>query len=34
MKLLVVEDEPDLRRQLVKAMEGRGYTVEDGEDGE
>lgn len=34
MKLLIVEDEPDLRRQLVRAMEGRGYTVEDCEDGE
>ncbi len=34
MKLLIVEDDPDLRRQLVSAMEGRGYTVEDCEDGE
>jgi two-component system response regulator PhoP len=34
MKLLIVEDEPDLRRQLVKSLEGRGYTVEECADGE
>jgi len=34
MKLLVVEDDPDLRRQLVTSLSGRGYTVEETGDGE
>ncbi|MGB0466475.1 MAG: response regulator transcription factor [Pontibacterium sp.] len=34
MKLLIVEDDPDLRRQLVSAMEERGYAVEDCDEGE
>jgi len=34
MKLLVVEDDPDLRRQLVTALTERGYTVEESADGE
>ncbi|MCP4598449.1 response regulator transcription factor [Neptuniibacter sp.] len=34
MKLLVVEDDPDLRRQLVSALESKNYTVEETEDGE
>lgn len=34
MKLLVVEDDPDLRRQLVAALEERNYTVEETSDGE
>ncbi|NRP96204.1 Transcriptional regulatory protein PhoP [Marinobacterium sp. xm-g-59] len=33
MKILVVEDDPDLRRQLVSGLSGRGYTVEDCGDG-
>ena len=37
MRILVVEDEPDLRRQLEKAMIEAGYAVDtaaDGEDGQ
>lgn len=34
MKLLVVEDDPDLRRQLVKALDSQNYTVEETADGE
>lgn len=34
MRLLVVEDEPDLRRQLVTALEGAGYVVDAAADGE
>ncbi|MAY43132.1 MULTISPECIES: response regulator transcription factor [unclassified Neptuniibacter] len=34
MKLLVVEDDPDLRRQLVSALESNNYTVEETADGE
>jgi two-component system OmpR family response regulator len=34
MRILVVEDEPDLRRQLEKAMIDAGYAVDVAEDGE
>lgn len=34
MKLLVVEDDSDLRRQLVTALTNAGYTVEEAEDGQ
>lgn len=34
MKLLVVEDDADLRRQLVSALESNGYTVEETADGQ
>jgi two-component system OmpR family response regulator len=37
MRLLVVEDEPDLARQLVQTLRGEGYAVDlagDGEEGE
>jgi two-component system OmpR family response regulator len=34
MRVLVVEDEPDLRRQLVSALEDAGYAVDQAEDGE
>ena len=34
MKLLVIEDDADLRRQLVTALEDGGYTVEEAGDGE
>ena len=34
MKLLVVEDDPDLRRQLVSALESNNYTVEEAENGQ
>lgn len=34
MKLLVIEDDADLRRQLVAALEAGGYTVEEASDGE
>ncbi|WP_299181327.1 response regulator transcription factor [uncultured Neptuniibacter sp.] len=34
MKLLVVEDDPDLRRQLVTALNSNNYTVEESADGE
>jgi len=34
MRILVVEDEPDLRRQLEKAMVEAGYAVDVAEDGE
>ena len=34
MKLLVIEDDTDLRRQLVSALNEGGYTVEEAEDGE
>ncbi|WP_286236611.1 response regulator transcription factor [Neptuniibacter halophilus] len=34
MKLLVVEDDPDLRRQLVTALGSKNYTVEETADGE
>ncbi|MDO3385924.1 response regulator, partial [Gilvimarinus sp. SDUM040013] len=34
MKLLVIEDDLDLRRQLVTALTDSGYTVEEAEDGE
>jgi two-component system OmpR family response regulator len=34
MRLLVVEDEPELRRQLVTALEGAGYVVDAAADGE
>ena len=34
MKLLVIEDDTDLRRQLVTALNDSGSTVEEAEDGE
>jgi two-component system OmpR family response regulator len=34
MRVLVVEDEPDLRRQLVSALTDAGYAVDQAEDGE
>jgi len=34
MRILVVEDEPDLRRQLAKAMVEAGYAVDAAADGE
>jgi two-component system response regulator PhoP len=34
MKLLVVEDDADLRRQLVSGLESHGYTVEETADGQ
>jgi two-component system OmpR family response regulator len=34
MRVLVVEDEPDLRRQLVKALTEAGYAVDQAADGE
>lgn len=34
MRVLVVEDEADLRRQLVRALQEAGYTVDAAEDGE
>jgi len=34
MKLLVVEDDADLRRQLVSGLESDGYTVEETADGQ
>jgi len=34
MRLLVVEDDPDLRRQLVATLRGDGYAVDEAEDGE
>lgn len=33
MKILVVEDDPDLRRQLLTALSNRTYTVEECDDG-
>src|SRR5262249_25546216 len=34
MRLLVVEDDPDLNRQLVSALTGAGYAVDAASDGE
>lgn len=34
MRLLVVEDDPDLNRQLVEALKEAGYAVDSAEDGE
>ena len=34
MKLLVIEDDSDLRRQLVTSLQDNGYAVEEAEDGE
>lgn len=34
MKLLVVEDDANLRRQLVRGLESNGYTVEETADGQ
>lgn len=34
MKLLIVEDDPDLRRQLARGLNDRGYAVEEASDGE
>jgi len=34
MRLLVVEDDPDLNRQLVSALEDSGYVVDKAFDGE
>ncbi|MDO6565300.1 response regulator transcription factor [Amphritea sp. 1_MG-2023] len=33
MKILVIEDDTDLRRQLVAALQDNGYAVEEAEDG-
>ena len=33
MKLLVIEDDPDLRRQLVTGLNSKAYTVEECADG-
>ncbi|KAB2851688.1 MAG: response regulator transcription factor [Hyphomicrobiaceae bacterium] len=34
MRILVIEDDPDLNRQLVAAMSGAGYAVDQADDGE
>lgn len=34
MKILIVEDDPDLRRQLVSSLHSRSYTVEECGDGD
>ncbi len=34
MRLLVVEDEPDIRESLEKAFRENGYAVDGAEDGE
>ena len=34
MRVLLVEDEPDLRRQLVTAIQGAGYVTDEAADGE
>lgn len=34
MKILIVEDDPDLRRQLVSSLASRSYTVEECADGD
>ena len=34
MRILVVEDDPDLNRQLVEALEEAGYVVDKAFDGE
>lgn len=34
MKILIVEDDPDLRRQLVTSLNSRSYTVEECGDGD
>jgi len=34
MRLLVVEDDPDLNRQLVAALQDQGYVVDSAKDGE
>src|SRR5881227_2632934 len=34
MRLLVVEDDPDLNRQLVSALTDAGYVVDSAKDGE
>ena len=34
MKILIVEDDPDLRRQLVSNLQSRSYTVEECGDGD
>lgn len=34
MRVLVIEDEPDLRRALVQALREEGYAVDSAEDGE
>ena len=34
MKILIVEDDPDLRRQLVSSLNSRSYTVEECSDGD
>ncbi|HCX69272.1 MAG TPA: DNA-binding response regulator, partial [Rhodobiaceae bacterium] len=34
MRLLVVEDDPDLNRQLVAALEEAGYVADSAKDGE
>ncbi|MFM2421754.1 MAG: hypothetical protein RL291_284, partial [Pseudomonadota bacterium] len=34
MRALIVEDDPDLNRQLVRALEGAGFAVDKAFDGE
>ena len=34
MRLLVVEDDPDINRQLVAALQDAGYVVDTAKDGE
>ena len=34
MRLLVIEDDPDLNRQLVSALQDQGYVVDSAKDGE
>ena len=34
MRLLVVEDDPDLNRQLVAALQDAGYVVDSAKDGD
>ena len=34
MRILVVEDDPDLARQMKAALEGAGYAVDGAADGE
>lgn len=34
MRLLVVEDDPDINRQLVTALQNAGYVVDSARDGE
>ena len=34
MRLLVVEDDPDINRQIVTALQDSGYVVDSAKDGE